>query len=70
MACKLCGHSNSDHKSVTSGMFYCSTCNIVEQGVSFSVDSGAGNTSDPSKSDDVQADMYRSIKRMARPRYE
>ena len=70
MVCNTCGHSNGNHKSVSSAMFYCSTCNIVEQGVSFSVDSGAGNNSDPSKSDDVQADMYRSIKRMGRPRYE
>lgn len=72
MVCKVCGHSNSEHKSVTSGMFYCNNCSVVEQGVSFSVDAGAGsgNDSDPSKSDDVQADMYRSMKRMARPRYE
>jgi hypothetical protein len=51
-------------------MFYCTTCSIVEQGVSFSVDSGAGNDSDPSKSDDVQTDMYRSIKGTGIPRYE
>jgi hypothetical protein len=60
------------HKSVSSGMFYCGDCKVVEQGVSFSVDEGAsaGNNADPSKSDDVQADMYRSMRPMARPRYE
>ena len=72
MVCDACGHSNSEHKSVTSGMFYCSNCNVVEQNVSFTVDaaSSSGDNKDPSKSDDVQADMYRSFKRMARPRYE
>jgi len=72
MVCRVCGHSNSEHKSVSSGMFYCSNCNVVEQGVSFSIDADAtpGNHIDPSKSDDVQADMYRSFRRMSRPRYE
>jgi hypothetical protein len=54
-------------------MFYCSDCNIVEHNVSFTVDvtaSGGSNAIDPSKSDDVQADMYRSFRKMSRPRYE
>jgi hypothetical protein len=53
-------------------MFYCSACNVVEQDISFSVEEGGspGNNADPSKSEDVQADMYRSMKRLARPRYE
>ncbi len=72
MVCNVCGHSNSEHKSVSSGFFYCSNCNTIESNVSFTVDPAAssGNNLDPSKSDDVQGDMYRSFKRIARIRYE
>lgn len=61
MVCDICGHLNSEHKSVTFSMFYCNQCKMIESSVSFSVD-GAGNGSDPSKSEDVLTDMYKSFK--------
>ncbi|HEX2014693.1 MAG TPA: hypothetical protein VLA68_05655, partial [Nitrososphaera sp.] len=64
MVCDSCGHPNSEHKSVTFSMFYCSSCKKIESSVSFSVDP-AGNSSDtidPSKSDDVLTDMYKSFR--------
>ena len=37
MVCTVCGHSNSEHKSVTSALFYCSNCKVLEEGVTVEV---------------------------------
>jgi hypothetical protein len=64
MVCDSCGHANSEHKSLTFSMFYCSSCKKIESDISFSVDvaSDSNNTIDPSKSDDVLTDMYKSFR--------
>ena len=72
MVCTVCGHANSEHKSVTSALFYCSNCKVLEEGVTFTVEAAGNsdNSSDPSKSSDVQTDLYRSMHRKSITRYE
>ncbi len=68
MVCDSCGHANDDHKAVTFAMFYCHKCNKIESNVSFSTgnEGQSGDHIDPSKSDDVLTDMYKSFKGMGR----
>ena len=59
MVCDKCGHPNDDHKGLPSSLYYCSQCKSLEQGISFSQESG----NDPSKSLDVMTDLYKSFRR-------
>jgi len=59
MACNSCGHPNDAHQYVTSSLFYCDQCKVLESNVAFSKEDG----NNPSKSDDVLTDLYNSFKR-------
>jgi hypothetical protein len=59
MACNACGHPNDAHQYVTSSLFYCSECKILESHVAFSEETGAN----PSKSEDALTDLYKAFKK-------
>jgi hypothetical protein len=58
MACNSCGHPNESHQYVTSALFYCDQCKVLEEHVAFSEE---GNN--PSKSKDVMTDLYNSFRK-------
>jgi hypothetical protein len=60
MACTLCGHSNDAHQYVTSSLFYCDQCKVLESHIAFSQEDAVGN---PSKSDDVMTDLYSAFRK-------
>jgi hypothetical protein len=57
MVCTICGHPNDAHQYVTSSMFYCDQCKVLESHVAFSQDAG----SNPSKSEDALTDVYNAF---------
>jgi hypothetical protein len=59
MACTLCGHANDAHQYVSSSLFYCDECKVLESHIAFSPETG----NDPSKSEDVMTDLYNSFRR-------
>jgi hypothetical protein len=59
MACTTCGHPNDSHQYVTSSLFYCSECKVLESHVAFSEETG----NNPSKSEDVMTDLYSSFRK-------
>jgi ribosomal protein L37AE/L43A len=40
MPCNTCGHPNKAHKKMTSSIYFCEDCKVVESYVSFSVEAG------------------------------
>jgi hypothetical protein len=60
MVCTSCGHSNDAHQYVTSSLFYCSECKVLESHVAFSQEETKNN---PSKSDDVMTDLYNAFRK-------
>lgn len=62
MVCDSCGHLNDEHKAISSSMFYCGQCKIVESSISFSQETG----SDPSKSGDAITDLYYAFRGLRR----
>jgi len=40
MPCELCGHLNKSHKKMTSTIYYCGDCKIVESHASFKDEKG------------------------------
>jgi hypothetical protein len=61
MVCSTCGHSNDAHQYVTSSLFYCSECKVLESHVAFSQEEAKGN--DPSKSDNALTDLYNAFRK-------
>jgi hypothetical protein len=59
MACTVCGHSNDDHQYVTSSLFYCKQCKVLESHVAFSPE----DAKNPSKSEEPVADVYNSFRK-------
>jgi len=59
MVCNSCGHPNDAHQYVTSSLFYCDQCKVLESHIAFSKEDG----NNPSKSDDVLTDLYNAFKR-------
>ncbi|AFU60028.1 hypothetical protein Ngar_c31120 [Candidatus Nitrososphaera gargensis Ga9.2] len=60
MACNSCGHPNDAHQYVTSSLFYCSECKVLESHIAFSQEQAKGN---PPKSDDVLSDVYNAFRK-------
>lgn len=60
MVCTICGHHNDAHQYVTSSLFYCSECKVLESHVAFSPDETAAN---PSKSEDVMTELYNAFRK-------
>lgn len=59
MVCTTCGHPNDAHQYVTSALFYCEQCKVLESHIAFSEDTG----DNPSKSNDVINDLYSAFRR-------